>query len=116
MAKKISCPQCDQKFKTETGRDWHIDHIPILPKQSTGLISQTGTMSLATGKIKAQSAGQAGLQQELLRIKNLQNRVDNIEEGLNCRLDTGLKRAIWLSERVSALEENCPNIHRTESG
>ena len=88
MAKKISCPQCDQKFKTET----------------------------ATGKIKAQSAGQAGLQQELLRIKNLQNRVDNIEEGLNCRLDTGLKRAIWLSERVSALEENCPNIHRTESG
>ena len=70
---------------------------------------------MATGKITAKSADHAGLQQELLKLKNLQDRVDDIEERLNCRLDIGLKRDSWLSERISTLEENCPNIHKTES-
>ena len=115
MAKKIFCPQCDQKFKTETGRDWHIDHIHSLPKQSTGLISLTGTKPVATGRVAAQSADQAGLQRDSFELKNLVNRMDEVEESLNCRLDIGLKRASWLSERIERLEENYPNLHKTES-
>ena len=112
MANKISCPQCDQKFKTETGRDWHIDHIHSLPKQSTGLISQTGIRSLATGKVTAKNTDQAGLRSDLLELNR---HVDDIEEMAKCRLDISLRRAAWLSERIERLEENSLNIHKTES-
>jgi len=112
MAKKISCPECKQKFRTKTGRDWHLDHIHSLPKQSTILVAQTGTQSLAIGKVTANIPEPAGLQPDLLKLKR---QVDDIEEMAKCRLDVGLKPAVWLSERISALEENRPNLHRTES-
>ena len=97
MANKISCPKCPQKFKTETGLDWHLDHIHGSPKQSTTLISQTGTKSVATGKVTANSLDPVGLQPDLLELKR---HVDDIEEMAKCRLDIGLKRDAWLSKRI----------------
>ena len=48
MANKIPCPQCKQKFKTETGLEWHLNHIHDQPEHSSNLNSRTGTKSLAT--------------------------------------------------------------------
>ena len=67
---------------------------------------------MATGKITAKSADQADLQPDLLELKR---HMDDIEEMAKCRLDIGLKRDGWLSERISVMEQNCPNLHRKES-
>jgi hypothetical protein len=56
MVNKISCPQCKQKFRTKTGRDWHLNHIHNLPKHSANLYSQTVTRSVANGIVTAKSA------------------------------------------------------------
>jgi len=112
MAKKIPCPQCDQKFKTETGRDWHLEHIHDQLEHSSILNSQKTTESTATDKVTAKNVGQASLQQDSLELKR---HVNDIEEIAKCRLDIGLKRDAWLSERIARLEENCLNLHKIES-
>jgi len=62
-------------------------------------------------KLQLKSENQA-IKDDLFALKR---ELDEVKEGLTCRLNINLKRASWLSERISALEENCPNMHKTES-
>jgi hypothetical protein len=111
MANKIPCPQCKQKFKTETGLEWHLNHIHDQPEHSSNLNSRTGTKSVANSKVTAKSEDPA-TKDDLLALKR---ELNEVKEGLTSRLDVNLKRASWLSERISTLEENSPNTHKTES-
>lgn len=101
MANKISCPKCPQKFRTETGRDWHLDHIHNSRKHSSNLNSRTGTKLVSNAKIIAKNADLAS-NEDLLALRR---ELDEMKEGLTCRLDINLKRAAWLSSRIEALEK-----------
>ena len=100
---KVNCPECDKTFKTESGLQWHLEHV------HNRLKSEADSESLVVEEAKpTKQESQKDYDQSISELKR------ELEEMLNTRLKIFTERDAWLSSRIEACEKVIDKLHRDQ--
>lgn len=103
MAIRFNCEQCQKTFRTQSGLNWHLEHIHHEPK------SQTDSESLVAEATKpSEQESQKDYDQSISELKR------ELEDVLKARLDIFRERDTWLSGRIERCEKVIEKLHRDQ--
>jgi hypothetical protein len=113
MANKIPCPQCDKKFRSETGRDWHLYHIHNPPKQSLLMNSLKAPGSVATAKVMTEPGPVAHMARK--HGKDYKDRLLNVPRPMSLT-EAEPKASLLKREKLGLYQSMQELLVRIESG